>query len=45
MADDYTIEYYTILNTRVVLISIYRFLMLHDVWLWSYSTAEYGKFK
>ena len=27
------------------MVVVFQILKLHDVWLWSYSTAKYGKFK
>ena len=27
------------------MVVVFHILKLHDVWLWSYSTAKYGKFK
>ena len=32
-------------NKALLLVVVFQILKLHDVWLWSYSTAKYGKFK
>ena len=42
---NFYIHFLLYFKKALLMVVVFQILKLHDVWLWSYSTAKYGKFK